>query len=232
LLQKGQRMTTAIETRTDRVALAHQLGTELAPRAAAHDADDSLVAENFDILKQHSIFAAGVLQELSGGGASHPEFAAFVRPLAHQCGATALALSMHTHLVDATVWRWRQGQAVEPLLRRVVDEQLVLISSGGSDWLASSGTAAKVDGGFRVTARQIFARGGPRGDVLMTTAVYDDPHNGPPVLHFPVPSAAAAVTILATWHTLGMRGTGSHDVLIKGVFVPEEAIVLRRPQGQ
>jgi acyl-CoA dehydrogenase len=225
-------MTTAIETRTDWVALARQLGTEFAPRAAAHDADDSFVAENFDILKQHSIFAAGVPQELGGGGASHAELGAFLRELAHQCGSTALALSMHTHLVAATVWRWRQGHAVEPLLRRVADEQLVLISSGGSDWLESSGTAEKVDGGFRVTARKIFASGCPRGDLLMTTAVYDDPHDGPTVLHFPVPFADAAVTIMDTWHTLGMRGTGSHDVLINGVFVPEEAIALRRPQGQ
>ena len=214
------------------MALAQQLGTEFAPRAAAHDADDSFVAENFDILKQHSIFAAGVPQELGGGGASHAELGAFLRALAHHCGSTALALSMHTHLVAATVWRWRQGHAVEPLLRRVVDEQLVLISSGGSDWLESSGTAEKVDGGFRVTARKIFASGCPRGDLLMTTAVYDDPHDGPTVLHFPVPFADAAVTIMDTWHTLGMRGTGSHDVLINGVFVPEEAIALRRPQGQ
>jgi acyl-CoA dehydrogenase len=225
-------MTTAIETRTDWIALACRLGTEFAPRAAAHDADDSFVAENFDILKQHSIFAAGIPQELGGGGASHAELGAFLRTLAHHCGSTALALSMHTHLVAATVWRWRQGQPVEPLLRRVVDEQLVLISSGGSDWLESSGTAEKVDGGFRVTARKIFASGCPRGDLLMTTAVYDDPHDGPTVLHFPVPFADAAVMILDTWHTLGMRGTGSHDVLINGIFVPEETIALRRPKGQ
>ena len=225
-------MTTAIETKPDWRALARQLGTEFAPRAAAHDADDSFVAENFDILKQHSIFAAGVPQELGGGGASHAELGAFLRELAYQCGSTALALSMHTHLVAATVWRWRQGHAVEPLLRRVVDEQLVLISSGGSDWLESSGTAEKVDGGFRVTARKIFASGCPRGDLLMTTAVYDDPHDGPTVLHFPVPFADDAVMIMDTWHTLGMRGTGSHDVMIHGVFVPEETIALRRPKGQ
>ena len=113
-----------------------------------------------------------------------------------------------THLVAATVWRWRQGHAVAPLLKRVVDEQLVLISSGGSDWLESSGTAEKVNGGFRVTARKIFSSGCPRGDLLMTTAVYDDPHDGPTVLHFPVPFAEATVTIMDTWHTLGMRGQG------------------------
>ena len=225
-------MTTSIKTMTDWMAFARQLGTEFAPRAAAHDADDSFVAENFDILKQHGIFAAGVPQELGGGGAAHAELAAFLRELAHHCGSTALALSMHTHLVAATVWRWRQGHAVEPLLKRVVGEQLVLISSGGSDWLESSGTAEKVAGGFRVTARKIFSSGCPRGSLLMTTAVYDDPHDGPTVLHFPVPFADAAVTIMDTWHTLGMRGTGSHDVMINGVFVPEETIALRRPKGQ
>ena len=225
-------MTTSTETWTDWVALARQLGTEFAPRAAAHDADDSFVAENYDILKQYNIFAAGVPQELGGGGASHTELGAFLRELAHHCGSTALALSMHTHLVAATVWRWRQEHPVKPLLKRVIDEQLVLISSGGSDWLESSGTAEKVDGGFRVTARKIFSSGCPRGDLLMTTAVYNDPHDGPTVLHFPVPFADDAVTIMDTWHTLGMRGTGSHDVVINGVFIPEDTITLRRPQGQ
>ena len=225
-------MTTSTETWTDWVALARQLGTEFAPRAAAHDADDSFVAENYDILKHYNIFAAGVPQELGGGGASHAELGAFLRELAHHCGSTALALSMHTHLVAATVWRWRREHPVEPLLKRVVDEQLVLISSGGSDWLESSGTAEKVDGGFRVTARKIFSSGCPGGDLLITTAVYNDPHDGPTVLHFPVPFADDAVTIMDTWHTLGMRGTGSHDVMINGVFIPEDTITLRRPQGQ
>jgi acyl-CoA dehydrogenase len=223
-------MTTA--TATDWLALARQLGTEFAPRAAAHDADDSFVAENYDILTQHRIFAAGIPTELGGGGASHAALGAFLRELARHCGATALALSMHLHLVAAHVWRWHRERAVEPLLRRVVDEQLVLISSGGSDWLASSGTAEKVDGGFHITARKIFASGCLQGDLLMTSAVYDDPHDGPTVLHFPVPFADNAVTIMNTWHTLGMRGTGSHDVMINGVFIPAETITLRRPQGQ
>ena len=57
---------------------------------------------------------------------------------------------MHTHLLAATVWRWRQGQPVEPLLRRIAAEETVLISSGGSDWLDSSGKAEKVEGGLTI----------------------------------------------------------------------------------
>lgn len=224
-------MTTTTTTKTDWLTLAHDLGSEFAPRAAAHDADDSFVAENYDILKAHHLFSALVPQELGGDGATHAEMGDFLRVVGQSCGSTALALSMHMHLLAATVWRWRQGDSVEPLLKRIAQEQTVLISSGASDWLEGSGTAEKVDGGYRITARKVFSSGCPKGDLLITSAVYDDPENGPTVLHFPMPFADEGVTITDTWHTLGMRGTGSHDVMIEGVFVPDNAVGLRRPQG-
>jgi acyl-CoA dehydrogenase len=80
-----------------------------------------------------------------------------------------------------------------------------------------------------VRARKVFSSGSPAGDLLMTCAVYEDPVGGPTVLHFPVPLKADGVTILDTWHTLGMRGTGSNDVEFDGVFVPEKAVGVRAP---
>src|SRR5919197_36310 len=111
-------------TRTDWVAVARQLGPTFAARAAAHDANDSFVADNYAELKQHKVFSAGVPAELGGGGASHAELCALLRELARYCGSTALALSMHTHLVAAAVWRYRQGHAAGPLLQRICAEQL------------------------------------------------------------------------------------------------------------
>ena len=216
---------------TDWVAVVRQLGPAFAVQAAQHDADDSFVADNFRDLRTHKLFSAGVPAELGGGGASHAELCALLRELARYCGSTALALSMHTHLLAAAVWRWRQGQPVEPLLRRMANDEIVLISTGASDWLESSGTAEKVDGGYRVTARKIFCSGCPMGDLLITSAVYHDPKDGPTVLHFPVPFTADGVKIMDNWRTMGMRATGSHDVVLEGVFVPETAVALRRPQG-
>jgi len=223
-----------METRPiDCLALAHELGPRFAARAAGHDADDTFVAENFAELRAHRAFSAGVPAEVGGGGASYRELCEMLRLLAHACSSTALALSMHTHILASTVWRWRhQGAPVEPFLRRVAAEELVLVSTGGSDFLNGSGTAEKVEGGYRVTARKIFGSGSPSGHMLMTMAVYEDPKDGPTVLHFPVPMDAPGVKVLDNWRTLGMRGTGSNDVLLENVFVPDAAVGVRRPAGK
>ena len=214
--------------------LMAELGRDFATRAADHDRDDSFVAENYATLRERGAFAAGVPGELGGGDASHAELCGMVRELARHCGSTGLAFSMHTHLIATLSYLWRGGnKAPEAMLRRVAAEKLILVSSGGSDWLMGSGTLEKVDGGYRMTGRKIFSSGVPAGDVLMTTGVYRDPTDGPTVYHFPLSLEAEGVTILETWKTLGMRGTGSHDVEIKDVFLPDAVMQgVRRPAGK
>lgn len=216
------------------VSLMNELGRDFATRTADHDQTDSFVAENYAALHEHHAFGAGVPIELGGGGASHAELCEMIRVLARHCGSTGLAFSMHTHLVATLTYVWRNGnKAPEPLLRRVATEKLTLVSSGGSDWLLGSGTLEKVDGGFRMTGRKIFSSGVPSGDLLMTTGVYDDPAAGPTVFHFPLPLKAEGVKVLDTWRTLGMRGTGSHDVQIDHAFLNDAAMQgVRRPAGK
>ena len=52
------------------------------------------------------------------------------------------------------------------------------------------------------------------------------------VLHFGIPMNSPHVKVLDTWRTLGMRGTGSHDVLIDGHVVPEAAVAVKRKAGE
>jgi len=139
---------------------------------------------------------------------------------------------MHTHVLAATAWRWRhQNAPVDGLLKRVAAERLQLLSSGGSDWLDGSGKAVKVEGGYRIKARKIFASGAPSAHLFMTGAIDEDAPEGPTMLQFGVPMNAAGVSIEQTWDTLGMRGTGSHDVVLDDVFVPDAGIGARRKPG-
>jgi alkylation response protein AidB-like acyl-CoA dehydrogenase len=209
----------------------HELGGEFEKRAEAHDRDDSFVSENYAALKRHGFFGAAVPAALGGGGASHSEMCEVLGTLAQYCSSTALAHSMHQHLVAAAVWKFNHGQGGEPLLRKVAAQQTVLVSTGASDWLESSGEAIRTDGGFRVKAMKPFASQSAAGDLLVTSAPYHDPAGAWQVLHFSVPMNSDNVSVLNDWRALGMRGTGSHTVRLEGVFVPESSVTLRRPRG-
>ncbi|TYB84265.1 acyl-CoA dehydrogenase family protein [Oceaniovalibus sp. ACAM 378] len=214
---------------------AKRLAKIFATRAVANDENDRFVEEHYADLKSAGLIAAGVPTELGGGGASVRELCEMLRIIAGACGSTGLALSMHTHQVAIPAWRWHHQNAarpmVEPLLRRVADEDLVLLSSGGSDWIGGSGKAEKVKGGYRITARKVFTSGAPAGDLLMTGAISEEDGERT-VLHFGVPLGAPEVTVLDTWRTMGMRSTGSHDILIDGLFIADDKIPLRRKAGQ
>lgn len=217
--------------KTDFLSLAAELGTTFAARAADHDANDTFVADNFADLKEHGFFAAHVPAELGGGGATYEEIGAVLRQLGRSCGSTALSFSMHTHIIAAATWRWNRGDTGgEGMLRRVAAENLVLTGSGGSDWLDSSGTLEPAEGGYRMSGRKAFSSGSPAGDLFVTSGVLEQPE-GPVVLHFAIPMRGEGVSLLDNWHTLGMRGTGSHDIVLENVFVPEAAVVARRPKG-
>jgi acyl-CoA dehydrogenase len=214
-------------------AAAERLAPEIAAHTAAHDEDDSFVAEGFAALKREGFFKALVPTELGGPGASVTEMCAAIRRLGGGCGSTALAFAMHSHQVAVAAWRWRRDNApTDGLLRRIVSEDLALVSTGGADWLDSGGAATKTDGGFLINGRKMFASGSPVGDIVMTSAVHDDPEAGPTVLHFGVPITANGVTIEPTWQAMGMRGTGSNDIVFKDVFVADAAISGRRPKGK
>jgi alkylation response protein AidB-like acyl-CoA dehydrogenase len=222
------------EDRDDIVAIARDLGPAFAGRAADADEKDSFVTENYQALKEAGLVEAGVPVELGGRGAEVAELADMLRTIAHSCSSTALAFSMHTHQVAIPAWRWRYQKvaAVEPLLRRVAKERIILLSSGGSDWIGGSGKAEKVEGGYRITARKIFTSGAMAGDLLMTGAVLHSDNEPDTVIHFGVPMKAPEVKILDTWHTLGMRGTRSDDVLIEDLFVPDAGVSFSRKSGE
>jgi alkylation response protein AidB-like acyl-CoA dehydrogenase len=225
--------TASAEARTA-VDVARELGPIFARRAAETADEDQFVADNFALLKSSGLVHAGVPKELGGAGASIDELAAMLRTIAHDCPSTALAFSMHTHQVAIPAWRWTHQKAtpVEPLLKRIAAERIVLLSSGGSDWIAGSGKAEKVEGGYRITARKIFSSGSPAGDLLMTGAVLEEDGKPPMVLHFGVPMNSPKVKVLDTWRTLGMRSTGSHDVMIDGHVVPDAGVSLSRKSGE
>jgi alkylation response protein AidB-like acyl-CoA dehydrogenase len=236
-----QTMTRATEFRPaplhdedDRfVPLAAELGARIAPLAAEHDRDGSFVAEHYAALRESGYTRLIVPEELGGLGASLRQTCYAQAELARYCGSTALAVNMHLYVVTTNVYRWKHGApGADALLKRVANDGLILMTSGGSDSLWPTATAVKVEGGYRVTGRKAFCSQAPIANVLTTLAAYDDPDEGRIVLAMGIPRNSEGFQVVDTWDALGMRGTGSHDIQLDDVFVSDAQIAARRPWGR
>src|SRR5690606_30902618 len=145
------------------------------------------------------------------------------RELAKYCGSTALASSMHQHVTAFTAWRYRRDlPGAEGTLRRIADDGIVVVSTGGGDGTDPVGTARPAPGGYVVSGRKSFVSQAPVGAAMATMFTLDDPERGRRVLNMSIPLASEGVTIIDNWDTMGMRGTASHDVDLDEVFVPDE----------
>jgi alkylation response protein AidB-like acyl-CoA dehydrogenase len=224
------RETESIKSNTSWEETITALGKLFEDRHGEHDAQDAFVEENYRDLKSIGFFKATIPEELGGGGLSHSEMANLLRIIGQYCPSTGLAASMHQHLVAANVWKYRKSGESAVMLKKVAESQPILVSTGARDWLESNGEVIRVEDGYLVSGTKHFASQSAMGDILVTSAPYNDPETGWSVLHFPVPFSAKGLTTLNNWKALGMRGTGSHTVKLDKVFVPDSAVVLKRPQ--
>ncbi len=90
-----------------------------------------------------------------------------------------------------------------------------------------TGRAIPVDGGYRVTGRWAYASGCQAADwIFLGNITFDgdkprlQPNGLPEFRAAVVPTSE--IEIIDTWHVSGLRGTGSHDVAVNDLFVPEE----------
>ena len=87
---------------------------------------------------------------------------------------------------------------------------------GAGVW-APRGKARRVPGGVVVSGRWPFCSGIGHSDVLFFGCMLDDQHHT-------VAVSKSDLQVLDTWHTLGLRGTGSHDSVADEVFVPADRV--------
>jgi acyl-CoA dehydrogenase len=214
---------------TGLLAAVETIASDLRATAAESDRTGELDVAAFERLRTAGVTAALVPSVFGGAGLTHAELGQILRLLGASDPAVGVTLAMHSHLVAAQVWRHRHGIDAEAFLRKV-SNGAIAISTGASDWVASNGTATKVEGGFRVNARKAPASGCEIGDLLVTSIHWAD--DDPKVIHCAIPFATDGVRIERTWNTLGLRATGSHTVVLDDVFVPDAAVSLTRSATQ
>jgi len=218
----------------DRASL---LASEFAARAARHDRDASFPFENFDRLSEARLLALTVPAALGGAGAGALDAARIINILGKADPSTALVLSMHyiQHLVMARSTRWPsrlarklaretvEGVALINALR--VEPDLGSPSRGG----LPATIARRTETGWRLSGRKIYSTGAPILKWYAVWAKTDEPDLR--VGLFLVPAGLPGTRIVETWDHLGLRASGSHDILFDDVVFPfDHEIDVRKPQ--
>jgi alkylation response protein AidB-like acyl-CoA dehydrogenase len=226
---------------------AGRLGRErFAERAARYDADASFPFENYADLREAGLLGLCVPESHGGLGADFETYCLVSAEIGRYCGATALTFNMHAcsmlwsgsmteHLDMADEQRslHRERQALH--FRRVVEDGAIYaqpFSEGNASAAGGApfGTLAKkVDGGYVLNGRKIFASLSGAADyygILCTEDVDDAGRKD--TIYLAVPKESEGFTITGPWDPLGMRGTVSRTLVMKDVFVPEENELMPR----
>jgi alkylation response protein AidB-like acyl-CoA dehydrogenase len=212
------------------------LSEDFATRAGIHDHEGSFPHENFARLHQAGLLGLTVPRQHGGAGAGLAEAAEAIGMVAKGCASTALVFAMQlTHQAALA----REDLVPQALRARVatdavregallnalrVEPEMGSPSRGG---LPQTIVRRQADGSLLLSGRKIYSTGAPGLSWMLVWARDDseEPRVGPVL----VPARAPGVSIVESWDHLGMRATGSHDVVFEDVRLPAQHAAALRP---
>lgn len=210
----------------DWIALAATLAERFAGRAALHDREGSFPHENFAELREAGFLRLTVPRAHGGHELPLSQFTRVQETLATGDGSTALALNMHLIRFGAE----RETPTYPPewfaeLCRGAVEDGRLVNTAATEEGLGSPAgggvpetTATPVEGGWTLEGRKTFVTLAPELWYMPVLARIDPPGGGAPdVADFMVLRDDPGVRVEETWDALGMRASGSHDLVLEGV---------------
>jgi 3-hydroxy-9,10-secoandrosta-1,3,5(10)-triene-9,17-dione monooxygenase len=186
--------------------------TRLAERADEAEQLRRLPVATVKEFKQTDLFRLLLPARFGGIQASFPELLEPIRRMAHGCASSAWTLGFYA------LHNWMLSLFDLQAQEEVFASGPVLAPAP----LAPTGRGSPAAGGVRLTGRWSWATGAMDADWVIVGALLERQDGIVPAI---VVVPADEVEVADVWHTAGMRGTASHDVIVSDVFVPEHRIV-------
>ncbi|MEJ8572563.1 acyl-CoA dehydrogenase [Microbaculum marinum] len=230
-------------------ALARRIGkAKFAPRAATYDREAIFPTENYRDMHEVGLLGIAVPKEHGGSGAGFRSYATTAAEIGRYCGATALTWNMH---VCSCLWsgplsddlEMTEEQRANHLRRRathytrIIDDGAIYAQPFSEGGAAAAGvipfstSAKRVDGGWLINGKKIFASLSGSADYYGVLCGEMKPGERPSrrdTMYIAVPGNAEGVEVVGDWDPLGMRGTVSRTLLLKDVFVDDDAALMPR----
>ena len=223
------------ESQARLLEVAERLAAQFATTAAQHDRDATFPAENFEAMHEAGYLAAAIPEEYGGPGHGLTDIVLAQLALAKGDGSTTLGVGMHlmTTGTEASSRSW-PDEIRERIFRDVVANGALVNNIAAEPEMGSprsGGRPATVlepdgPGRWRLSGRKAFSTLSPMLVHLITYCAIEDGSGdvGRVAVHRDMPGIA----IDETWDALGMRATGSHDVVYEHVPIEDADILGRR----
>ena len=220
-------------------AVLARLTAQFAATAADHDSSGAFPRENFIALQAHGLIGLVAPAEHGGGGATLATARRVISAVARGEPATALILTMtylQHHALTRSDSRW-PAHLRERVARDAAESGALINALRVEPALGSPargglpGTVARRDGegdGWKIDGHKLYTTGIEGLSWLAVWARTDEaqPRTGV----FLVPRNAPGVRVIASWDHLGLRASGSHEVVFENVAIDAgHAVDLRAP---
>ena len=211
------------------------LAADFATRSAAHDRDASHPVENYQRLREEGFLALTIGKQWGGQGASLLDHTIAYVALGAGCPSTALAFNMHASVVMPVLESPEVAAATKKWLANLVVREGKLIAGNFSEPITTAfiaerpikTQARRVEGGYRLTGRKMFASMIGAADFVMVGASLEGAASAMAGLVFLLPPGTAGRRVDPNWDVLGMRATRSDALILEECLVPDSAVLLR-----
>lgn len=192
------------------------LQNELGSHSTWNEEHRRLADPSLDALREAGLLRLLVPARVGGDQLGLTEMVEAVRSTAWADGAASWVLMV------LTAHDWMMGSMSEQAQDEVYADGPDTVIPGS---LAPAGTTVKTDGGWRVSGRWPFASGAVHGHWYLVGSIEAVGEEGtrPRLVHVVLPRDE--IELDDTWHPIGLRGTGSGDVVADNVLVPDHRAI-------
>ena len=207
---------------------------DFATRADEHDRENSFPAENYAAMKE-SGYAHMTLPSPNGGeDVNLLELCASQEQLAQGCAGTAIAVNMHLFVLGALLHDMQSApperRAQTQMMVAMAGAQKAIVAGSFSEtgvagaYLLPQTKARKTEGGWTISGRKAYMSNWPVADFVGALVHLEGHPDGDDLVSMAiVPKATAGLSSPgeSSWDVVGVRASGSWDVELENVFVPD-----------